>query len=200
MAKLYFYYSAMNAGKSANLLQSNHNYLSNGMNTALFTPQLDDRFGEGKITSRIGLQAEALTFNKGFDFLRHIQQVHSNNPISCVLIDESQFLSRTQVLQLSMVVDHLNIPVLCYGLRTDFRGEPFEGAQYLLAWADIISEIKTICRSSSKAIMNARLDAHGERVWDGSQVEIGHNYISMSRKIFNLLRASGIDYNPPEGL
>ena len=170
------------------------------MNTALFTPQLDDRFGEGKITSRIGLQAEALTFNKDFDFLRHIQQVHSNNPISCVLIDESQFLSRTQVLQLSMVVDHLNIPVLCYGLRTDFRGEPFEGAQYLLAWADIISEIKTICRSSSKAIMNARLDVNGERVWDGSQVEIGHNYISMSRKIFNLLRASGIDYNPPEGL
>ena len=108
MAKLYFYYSAMNAGKSANLLQSNHNYLSNGMNTALFTPQLDDRFGEGKITSRIGLQANALTFNKDFDFLRHIQQVHSKEPISCILIDESQFLSRTQVLQLSMVVDHLD--------------------------------------------------------------------------------------------
>lgn len=200
MAKLYFYYSAMNAGKSANLLQSNHNYLSNGMNTALFTPQLDDRFGEGKITSRIGLQANALTFNKDFDFLRHIQQVHSKEPISCILIDESQFLSRTQVLQLSMVVDHLDIPVLCYGLRTDFKGEPFEGAQYLLAWADIISEIKTICRSSSKAIMNARLNIDGDRVWDGSQVEIGHNYISMSRKLFNLLRASGIDYTPPEGL
>jgi thymidine kinase len=200
MAKLYFYYSAMNAGKSANLLQSNHNYLSNGMNTALFTPRLDDRFGEGMITSRIGLQATAEAFAKDFDFLRHVQQKLSSKTINCILIDESQFLTRLQVLQLSMIVDTLNIPVLCYGLRTDFRGEPFEGAQYLLAWADIISEIKTICRSGSKAIMNARLNEDGDRVWDGSQVEIGHNYISMSRKLFNLLRASGIDYTPPEGL
>ncbi len=199
MAKLYFYYSAMNAGKSANLLQSNHNYLSNGMNTELFTPRLDDRFGEGMITSRIGLQATAEAFAKDFDFLRHVQKKHSAKAINCILIDESQFLTRLQVLQLSMVVDTLNIPVLCYGLRTDFRGEPFEGAQYLLAWADVIAEIKTICRSSSKAIMNARLNADGDRVWDGSQVEIGHNYISMSRKLFNLLRASGIDYTPPEG-
>ena len=189
MAKLYFYYSAMNAGKSATLLQSNHNYLSNGMRTALFTPRLDNRYGQGKITSRIGLQADALAFDDTFDFLRHLQQEHATNPINCILIDEAQFLSRTQVLQLSMVVDHLNIPVLCYGLRTDFRGEPFEGSRYLLAWADTLTEIKTICRSGRKAIMNARLDAQGERVWDGSQVEIGHNYISVSRKEFNLLRA-----------
>ena len=200
MAKLYFYYSAMNAGKSATLLQSNHNYRSNGMHTALFTPRLDNRYGQGKITSRIGLQADALAFDDTFDFLRHLQQEHATNPIHCILIDEAQFLSRTQVLQLSMVVDHLNIPVLCYGLRTDFRGEPFQRFSIFLAWADTLSEIKTICRSGRKAIMNARLDEHGQRVWDGSQVEIGHNYVSVSRKEFNLLRASEIDYTPPENL
>lgn len=198
MAKLYFYYSAMNAGKSAILLQSNHNYLSNGMRTALFTPRLDDRYGEGKITSRIGLQATALAFEKDFDFLAHLSHEHAKSAIACILIDEAQFLTREQVLQLSMVVDHLNIPVLCYGLRTDFRGEPFEGAKYLLAWADTLSEIKTICHSGRKAIMNARLDADGNRVWDGSQVEIGHNYISVSRKEFNLLRASDSTYVPPD--
>ncbi len=198
MAKLYFYYSAMNAGKSAILLQSNHNYLSNGMRTALFTPRLDNRYGEGKITSRIGLQATALAFEQDFDFLKHLTEEHAESPIACILIDEAQFLTREQVLQLSMVVDHLNIPVLCYGLRTDFRGEPFEGAKYLLAWADTLSEIKTICHSGRKAIMNARLDADGNRVWDGSQVEIGHNYISVSRKEFNLLRASDSTYVPPE--
>lgn len=198
MAKLYFYYSAMNAGKSAILLQSNHNYRSNGMHTALFTPRLDDRYGEGQITSRIGLQASALAFDASFDFLAHLTVEHAKNQIACILIDEAQFLSRTQVLQLTMVVDQLNIPVLCYGLRTDFRGEPFEGSQYLLAWADTISEIKTICHSGRKAIMNARLDANGDRVWDGSQVEIGHNYVSISRKEFNLLRASGIQYTPPQ--
>ena len=197
MAKLYFYYSAMNAGKSATLLQSNHNYLSNGMHTALFTPRLDDRYGEGQITSRIGLQASALAFKPDFDFLAHVTQAHAEQSIACILIDEAQFLRRIQVLQLTMIVDQLNIPVLCYGLRTDFRGEPFEGAQYLLAWADTLSEIKTICHSGRKAIMNARLNAEGKRVWDGSQVEIGHNYVSVSRKEFNLLRASGIDYQPP---
>jgi thymidine kinase len=197
MAKLYFYYSAMNAGKSATLLQSNHNYRSNGMHTALFTPRLDDRYGQGQITSRIGLQASAHAFESDFDFLAHLKTEHEIKPIACILIDEAQFLKRTQVLQLTMVVDQLDIPVLCYGLRTDFRGEPFEGAQYLLAWSDIISEIKTICRSGRKAIMNARLDVDGNRVWDGSQVEIGHNYVSVSRKEFKLLRASGIEYTPP---
>jgi len=197
MAKMYFYYSAMNAGKSAVLLQSNHNYRSNGMHTLLFTPCLDDRYGEGKITSRIGLQADAWAFDGKFDFFTYISKQHSGQPVSCILIDESQFLSKTQVLQLTMVVDRLRIPVLCYGLRTDFQGEPFEGAQYLLAWADELVEIKTICRTGSKATMNARLDGQGNRVWDGSQVEIGHNYVAMSRKSFDLLRASPIDYSIP---
>lgn len=198
MAKLYFYYSAMNAGKSATLLQSNHNYRSNNLRTQLFTPQLDDRYGIGKISSRIGLQAEAQIFNTDFDFLDFIYAEHQKEPLICILIDECQFLTKKQVLQLSLVVDHLNIPVLCYGLRTDFRGEPFEGSQYLLAWADIISEIKTICRSKSKATMNARLNANGERVWDGRQIEIGHNYISLSRREFNLLKASPIEYTVPD--
>ena len=198
LAKLYFYYSAMNAGKSAVLLQSNHNYRSNGMHTLLFSPQLDDRYGEGKISSRIGLQADAWAFDGQFDFFLYIRKENQAQSVSCILIDESQFLSKKQVLQLTLVVDRLGIPVLCYGLRTDFTGEPFEGAQYLLAWADEISEIKTICRSGSKATMNARLDGQGNRVWDGSQVEIGHNYVSMSRQRFDLLQASPIEYSIPE--
>jgi thymidine kinase len=197
MAKLYFYYSAMNAGKSAVLLQSNHNYRSNGMHTLLFTPCLDDRYAEGKITSRIGLQADAWAFDAQFDFFTYVEKETDGQQVSCILIDESQFLSKRQVLQLTLIVDRINIPVLCYGLRTDFRGEPFEGSQYLLAWADEISEIKTICRTGSKATMNARLDGQGERVWDGSQVEIGHNYVPMSRKRFDLLRASPIEYVLP---
>lgn len=193
MAKLYFYYSAMNAGKSAILLQSNHNYRSNGMHTLLFTPQLDDRYGAGKITSRIGLQADAWAFDKEFHFWKYIAKENDRQQVHCILIDEAQFLTKSQVLELSVVVDQLNIPVLCYGLRTDFQGEPFEGAQYLLSWADELSEIKTICRTGNKATMNARLNKEGERVWDGSQVEIGHNYVSMSRKRFNLPRAMGFE-------
>lgn len=200
MAKLYFYYSAMNAGKSAVLLQSNHNYLSNGLRTLLFAPKLDDRYGMGKITSRIGLQADAIFFDPEYDVLENIYAHHCNAPLACVLLDEAQFLTKKQVLQLTLVVDHLQIPVLCYGLRTDFRGEPFEGSQYLLAWADEITEIKTICHTGKKATMNARIDTNGERVWDGSQVEIGHNYVSMSRKEFNLLKASPIQYTLPAAL
>jgi thymidine kinase len=187
----------MNAGKSAVLLQSNHNYRSNGMNTLLFTPCLDDRYGEGKITSRIGLQADAWAFDAKFDFFVYIRKKHNNQKVNCILIDESQFLSQLQVLQLTLVVDQLKIPVLCYGLRTDFQGEPFEGARYLLAWADELVEIKTICPSGKKATMNARLDGQGNRVWDGSQIEIGHNYTALSRKQFNLLKASPINYEIP---
>lgn len=196
MAKLYFYYAAMNAGKSANLLQSNHNYCSNGMRTLLFTPQLDDRYGLGKITSRIGLQADAWIFNNDFDLWKYTSIENQKNKVACILVDEAQFLTKEQVLQLTLVVDRLGIPVLCYGLRTDFQGEPFEGAKYLLAWADILVELKTICHSGEKATMNVRLDAEGIRVWDGTQVEIGHNYQSLSRKLFNLVRASPIEYNP----
>ena len=194
MAKLYFYYSAMNAGKSAVLLQSNHNYREKGLNTLLYTPRLDNRYGVGKITSRIGLQSDAKMFDREFDLFLDIQNEIRQKDIHCVLIDESQFLTKLQVLELTLVVDHLNIPVLCYGLRSDFRGEPFEGSMYLLTWADELSEIKTICHSGSKATMNARLDEQGNRVWDGSQVEIGHNYVSMSRKEFQLHRSGTQDY------
>ena len=195
MAKLYFYYSAMNAGKSAVLLQSDHNYRERGMSTLLYTPRLDNRYGEGQITSRIGLQRSAKMFDHDFDFFVDVKNETKNQEIHCVLIDESQFLTKLQVLELTLIVDHLKIPVLCYGLRSDFRGEPFEGSMYLLTWADELSEIKTICASGSKAIMNARLDAKGNRVWDGSQVEIGHNYISMSRKEFQLHKAGVHGYD-----
>ena len=195
MAKLYFYYSAMNAGKSANLLQSNHNYCSNGLRTLLFTPSLDDRYGPGKITSRIGLQADAWIFDPEFDLFKYTKREHEKAPLSCVLIDESQFLTKKQVLQLTLVVDRLDVPVLCYGLRTDFTGEPFEGSKYLLGWADVLVELKCICPSGTKATMNARLDENGERVWEGDQVGIGHNYVSLSRKLFDLVKASSVDYD-----
>ena len=195
MAKLYFYYSAMNAGKSAVLLQSDHNYRERGMNTLLYTPQLDNRYGEGKITSRIGLQSPAKVFNRDFDFFVDVKNSIVEQSVHCVLIDESQFLTKLQVLELTLIVDHLKIPVLCYGLRSDFRGEPFEGSKYLLTWSDELSEIKTICSSGTKATMNARLDADGNRVWDGSQVEIGHNYVSMSRKEFQLHKVGTEPYD-----
>ena len=185
----------MNAGKSAVLLQSDHNYRERGMQTLLYTPRLDDRYGEGKITSRIGLQSPAKMFDHEFDFFVDVKNETKSQEIHCVLIDESQFLTKLQVLELTLIVDHLKIPVLCYGLRSDFRGEPFEGSMYLLTWADELSEIKTICASGSKAIMNARLDEAGNRVWDGSQVEIGHNYISMSRKEFQLHKAGVQEYD-----
>ena len=196
MAKLYFYYSAMNAGKSTTLLQSAHNYNERGMRTLLFTPKLDDRYGSGQITSRIGLEANGYAFTDTDDLFVHIKRETKESPVHCVLVDEAQFLTPKQVLQLTLVCDRLNVPVLCYGLRTDFQGEPFEGSKYLLAWAESLVEIKTVCRTGKKATMNARLDANGDRVWEGSQVEIGHNYISMSRKEFQLDRVSPVDYKP----
>ena len=197
MAKLYFYYSAMNAGKSTTLLQSAHNYHERGMRTLLFTPQLDDRYGAGQITSRIGLEANGYAFTGEDDLFSHVRREHGSMPVHCVLVDEAQFLTAKQVLQLTLVCDRLNVPVLCYGLRTDFQGEPFEGSKYLLAWAESLVEIKTVCRTGKKATMNARLDADGDRVWEGSQVEIGHNYIAMSRKEFQLDRVSPVDYAVP---
>ena len=198
MAKLYFYYSAMNAGKSAVLLQSDHNYREQGLKTLLFTPRLDDRYGEGKITSRIGLQRPAYAFTPDFDFFVYIRSKHTEEKKDCILIDEAQFLSPKQVLQLSLVVDRLKIPVLCYGLRTDFRGEPFPGSQYLLAWADELSELKTISPSGKKATMNIRIDQDGNRIWSGEQVEIGHNYTSVTRLEFNLEKGSPIEYQIPK--
>ena len=192
MAKLYFYYSAMNAGKSTTLLQAAHNYEERGMRVLLFTPIIDVRDGEQNISSRIGLQREAISFKDDFDLFENVKSENAAEKISCVFMDEAQFLTPKQVLQLTMVCDKLNIPVLCYGLRTDFRGEVFEGSKYLLGWADIMGEIKTICRSGKKATMNARLDAEGNRVTEGDQVEIGLNYVALSRKEFELDKVSPI--------
>lgn len=187
MAKLYFYYSAMNAGKTTTMLQSAHNYRERGMRVALLTPHLDDRAGTGVVASRIGLQAQATTFERDTDLETLIKRdIATHGKLGCVLVDEAQFLSKSQVWQLSEVVDQLRIPALCYGLRTDFRGELFEGSQYLLAWADEMQEIKTICHSGKKATMTVRVDENGFAVQDGPQVEIGGNdrYVSVSRAEF----------------
>ena len=199
MAKLYFYYAAMNAGKSTTLLQAAHNYEERGMDVLLYTPVIDDRDGVGSITSRLGLSREVNAFNADFDLFIDIRTRHEQAPIGCVFVDEAQFLSAEQVLQLSLVADHLSVPVLCYGLRTDFQGEPFEGSKYLLCWADELGEIKTICHSGKKATMNARLDAEGNRVWEGEQISIGHHYVALSRKEFRLDKVSPVGYRMDEG-
>ncbi len=187
MAKLYFYYSAMNAGKTTTLLQSAYNYRERGMRALILTPRLDDRAGTGVVASRIGLKSDAIAFTRETDLELLVRQdLERNGKLGCVLVDEAQFLSRAQVWQLSEVVDALRIPVLCYGLRTDFRGELFEGSQYLLAWADELQEIKTICHTGKKATMTVRVDDEGRAVQDGPQVEIGGNerYVSVSRAEF----------------
>jgi thymidine kinase len=186
MAKLYFYYSAMNAGKTTLLLQSAHNYRERGMNPVLFTPTLDDRFEVGVIKSRIGLQSDAVAFTRDSDLFDSVLKGLSDQNIHCVLVDEAQFLTRDQVFQLTEVVDRLSIPVLCFGLRTDFQGELFEGSRYLLAWGDQLEELKTICHTGQKATMVVRVDDQGYALREGSQVEIGGNerYISVSRKEF----------------
>ena len=187
MAKLYFYYSAMNAGKTTTLLQSAHNYSERGMRVAILTPKLDHRGGSGVVASRIGLSAEGVAFDRDADLEYTIREdIQARGKLDCVLVDEAQFLSRAQVWQLSEVVDQLRIPVLCYGLRTDFRGELFEGSQSLLAWADELIEIKTICHSGKKATMTVRVDEQGHAVRAGPQVEIGGNerYVSVSRAEF----------------
>jgi len=192
MAKLYFYYSAMNAGKTTTLLQSAHNYRERGMRTLIMTPQLDDRHGRGVVASRIGLKARGRVFGRNDDLFALVRDdIAENGALHCVLVDEAQFLGKAQAWQLSDVVDRLRIPVLAYGLRTDFRGELFEGSQYLLAWADELTEIKTICHSGKKATMVVRVDDHGRAVTDGPQVEIGGNerYVSVSRAEFKKITA-----------
>lgn len=186
MAKLYFNYSSMNAGKTTVLLQSAHNYRERGLTPLLFTPQLDDRYKIGVIKSRIGLESEAATFDSGTDLYECTRQELEDHNVHCVLVDEAQFLTRDQVYQLTEVVDRLGIPVLCFGLRTDFRGELFEGSQYLLAWADELRELKTICHTGKKANMVVRVDEQGYALREGAQVEIGGNerYVSVSRMEF----------------
>lgn len=221
MAKLHFYYSAMNAGKTTTLLQSAYNYRERGLRPLILTPRIDTRAeklppsapsgqlplhaGEGDsarpaaadstmgvVASRIGLRSEALRFAAGDDLRALVEaDIAAHDKLDCVLVDEAQFLSKAQVWQLGDLVDVLGIPVLAYGLRTDFRGEPFEGSQYLLAWADTLIEIKTICHTGKKATMVVRVDAHGRAVTDGPQVEIGGNdrYVSVSRAEFKKIMA-----------
>jgi thymidine kinase len=184
MAKLYFYYAAMNAGKSTTLLQAAFNYAERGMATMLFTAAVDDRAGEGQIASRIGLDAAATPFDAMTD-LRACVAAAAAKP-HCVLVDEAQFLTRAQVLQLAAIADEDGIPVLAYGLRTDFRGELFEGSAALLGLADNLVELKAICECGRKATMNLRVDASGQAVREGDQTEIGGNdrYVALCRRHF----------------
>lgn len=181
MAKLYFRYSSMGAGKSLDLLKVNFNYKERGKNTILFTFSNDDRYEVGKITTRIGMNEKAFVFFNDTNIFQTIDKFDYN--IDCILVDESQFLTKEQVKQLTDIVDKLNIPVICYGLRIDYVGNPFEGSCYLMALADTIEEIKTICHCGKKATMNMRL-LDGKPIYDGEQIVIGGNetYISVCRK------------------
>lgn len=183
MAKLYFYYAAMNAGKSTKLLQSSFNYKERGLDTIIYSSKYDDRYGTSQVTSRIGLSARARVFDPKFNFFEDVKSSKKPNT-SCVLVDEAQFLTKEQVAQLCDIVDELDLPVLAYGLRTDFRSEPFEGSMYLLLWADELEELKTICHCGKKATMNARFDGNNNIVKSGEQIDIGGNekYISLCRK------------------
>ena len=187
MAKLHFYYSAMNAGKSTILLQSSYNYQERGMDTLILAPAIDNRFGKHKVASRIGLQSEAFAFDISFNIYEYVAHELKKNPnVKCILIDEAQFLKKAQVQQLADITDDFGVPVLSYGLRTDFVGEPFEGSKYLLALADILIEVKTICHCGRKATMNLRVGNDGRALREGEQIEIGGNerYIAVCRKHF----------------
>ena len=186
MAKLYFYYSTMNAGKSTMMLQASYNYQERGMQTLLLAPDIDNRDGENIVSSRIGLTAPATSFHTADNLYSLIQSISSTQTIDCIFIDEAQFLEKQQVKQLSDVTDELDIPVLCYGLRTDFQGNLFTGSEQLLAWADELTEIKTICHCGRKANMVLRIDADGNVIKQGAQIKIGGNdhYISVCRKCF----------------
>ena len=192
MAKLYFYYSTMNAGKSTVLLQSSYNYRERGMNTLILSPEIDTRFGSGKVASRIGIESESVSFNTSDNLLNLVRNETRINPLHCVLVDEAQFLTRTQVRQLSDVCDDLDIPVLAYGLRTDFQGNLFEGSEHLLAWADTLTELKTICHCGRKATMVLRVSESGQVIRDGEQVQIGGNerYQTVCRLHFKDLRSN----------
>ena len=184
MAKLYFHYSTMNAGKSTLLLQASHNYREGGMATYLITAQFDNRAGHGRIASRIGIGEEADTFAPGEDMFEKIRNRLSKGPVACVFVDEAQFLSKDQVWQLARAVDDLKVPVMCYGLRVDFQGNLFPGSAALLAWADEMREVRTICHCGKKATMVIRRGPDGRALTAGEQVVIGGNetYVSLCRK------------------
>ena len=203
MAKLYFYYSTMNAGKTTVLLQSAYNYSERGMRPLLLSPGIDDRAGRGIIRSRVGIESPALAVGPDADPLHLVREQLEHGNVHCVLTDESQFFTRAQVYALTEIVDELHIPVLAFGLRTDFRGELFEGSRYLLAWADELRELKTICHTGSKATMVVRVDENGYAVTAGAQVEIGGNdrYVPVSRAEFKLVFHGGKKvrlFDPPD--
>jgi thymidine kinase len=186
MAKLYFYYASMNAGKSTTLLQADFNYRERGMETMLWTAALDDRYGQGYVTSRIGLKADADKFDPDTDIAGVITAEHETRALACVMVDEAQFLSRDQVFQLAYIADVVGIPVLCYGLRTDFQAELFPGSAALLGIADSLVELKAVCECGRKSTMNLRVDADGNAVKEGAQTEVGGNdrYVALCRKHF----------------
>lgn len=186
MANLFFYYSSMNAGKSTNLLQADFNYREKGMHTLLLNSAFDTRYKVGRISSRIGISAPCLLFEQSTDLLNLIINEEKKNKFDIILIDEAQFLTKRQVWQLCNIIDRKNIPILCYGLRTDFQGNLFEGAQWLLAWSDKIIELKTICSCGRKATMTLRIDQDGNPVHQGKQIQVGdkEHYISVCRKHF----------------
>jgi thymidine kinase len=189
MAKLHFFYSTMNAGKSTSLLQSNHNYLESGLDTMIFLPNETSKLSKGRIVSRIGLKAKAIIANKDFNFIEYVKD-NLTKQLSCILIDEAQFLTKSQVRQLGQVADKLNYPVMCYGIRTDFRGELFEGSSELLAIADNLIELKTICSHCvRKATMVVRRDKEGKVVTEGTKVVVGGNdiYTPVCRNHFRKL-------------
>lgn len=186
MASLYFKFAAMNSGKSTQLLQAHYNYFERGMHPVAMTAGLDNRSGVGRITSRLGIYNLADTFDKTTDIFAYVQKMHAEKPIDAFFIDEAQFLTREQVLQCANVVDHLGVPVLCYGLKTDFLGKLFEGSEALICLADNIEEIKALCWCGKKATMTARITSKGDVVREGTQIAIGGNdmYTSLCRKHF----------------
>ena len=195
MAKLYFYYASMNAGKSTTLLQADFNYRERGMHTMLWTAALDDRFDAGAVTSRIGLSAGAHRFDPDTAMRAAVLAEHAARPLACVLVDEAQFLSRAQVLDLARLADEDDIPVVCYGLRTDFAAELFPGSAALLGIADTLVELKGVCECGRKATMNLRVDGTGRAVLDGAQTEVGGNdrYVALCRKHFMAARRDAAD-------
>ena len=190
MAKLYFYYSAMNAGKTTTLLQASYNYRERAMNTMIFSPSIDDRYDRDKVVSRIGIESEAVLFDKDFDFSRYFDayQRFKKETLHCLLVDESQFLTYEQVLQLCHIVDFHHLPILCYGLRTNYMGKSFEGSAALLSLADELVELKAICHCGSKANMTLRVGEDGKVIEEGEEIDIGGNekYVSVCRKHFFL--------------
>ena len=186
MAKLYFNYSSMNAGKSTMLLQANHNYLERGLMPVIYTSHLENRFSENEIVSRIGLKHKSNIFTTKTNIYKDISKLSAKFSVDCLLIDEAQFLTKDQVKQLGIIVDKLDIPVITFGIRTDFQGNLFEGSKYLLAWADNLKEIKTICHCGRKATMVLKINSSGKIILEGTQIDIGgqEKYVSVCRKHF----------------